>query len=272
MKAMQRSLVSIIIPVYNGEKFIEEAINSALNQTYKYIEIIVVNDGSTDNTPKILKKFTNKIKIIEKENGGMTSALNRGIQEMKGEWFKWLSADDILYPIAVEELVIEAKKLKNMKKYILFSNWDIIDSKGKFLRKVIEPNYNKLSDFDLNVVLLDKYIGNGTTSLIHKSVLDEYGTFDGNPKFVEDYELLLRYSLLHNVRLHFVPKSLAKYRIHENQETHKRGKKLKKQSDNAREYVLKQLEPDLRIKYETALIEYQKKPKHFQNMFLLLRK
>lgn len=273
MEKISTPKISIVIPVYNAEKYLEECIQSAINQTYPNIEVIAVDDGSTDSSLQILKKFSNKIKIIEKENGGMSSALNEGIRVMTGEWFKWLSADDVLYPNAVEVLVSEANKLKNKKNYVLFSNWEMIDSDGKILRKVVEPNYNELSQFDLNILLLDHYIGNGTTSLIHKSTLDEYGTFDGNPRFVEDYELLLRYSLLHNVRLYFISKSLAKYRIHGNQETQKRGsKKLIDQSENARKYVLDQLEPELRKKYEGGLVEYQKKNSQILKYVPFLRK
>ena len=110
-------MVSIVIPVYNAEKYLRECIESALNQSYKDIEIIAIDDGSEDNSLKILESFNHKIKIISKKNGGTATALNKGIKEMTGEWFKWLSADDVLYPNAVEELIKEAKKIKDKKKY-----------------------------------------------------------------------------------------------------------------------------------------------------------
>ena len=128
-------VVSIIIPVYNAQDYLEECLDSALNQTYDKIEIITVNDGSKDNSLDILKKYSNKIKIISKKNGGTASALNLGIKNMSGEWFKWLSADDVLYSNAVKELVDVAKVLPN-KKYILYSNYDIIDAHGKIIDKV----------------------------------------------------------------------------------------------------------------------------------------
>src|SRR2546428_1497219 len=96
--------VSIIIPVYNAEKYLDKCINSAINQTYPDIEIIAVNDGSTDRSLDILKKYSDKIKIISKENGGLASARNAGFKGARGEWIKPLDADDILYPNAVEEL------------------------------------------------------------------------------------------------------------------------------------------------------------------------
>jgi len=88
--------VSIIIPVYNTEKYLHECINSALNQTYPEIEIIAVNDGSTDSSLNILKEYDKKIIIVDKKNGGTSSALNAGIRKMTGEWFKWISSDDYL--------------------------------------------------------------------------------------------------------------------------------------------------------------------------------
>ena len=79
-------LVSIIIPVYNGSNYVKEAIDSALAQTYKNIEVIVVNDGSTDNTEKIVKSYGDKIRYFYKENGGVASALNLAIENSKGEY------------------------------------------------------------------------------------------------------------------------------------------------------------------------------------------
>jgi len=154
-------LVSEIIPAYNAEKYLKESIGSALNQTYKNIEIIVVNDGSTDNSLKILDKFSDKIKIISKSNGGTASAFNLAIKNMEGEWFKWLSADNVLHSNAVEELIKESQKIKDKKNAILYSNYDIINSEGKIIKQFIEPDYNKLSTFDFNVILLDHHIGNG---------------------------------------------------------------------------------------------------------------
>ena len=110
--------VSIVIPVYNTEKYISSCIESALNQTYDDIEILVINDGSTDSTLSIITKFEKKIKIINKKNGGTASALNYGIKNMSGQWFKWLSADDLLKNNAIEKLVLEINKLGSTLKWL----------------------------------------------------------------------------------------------------------------------------------------------------------
>lgn len=249
--------VSIVIPVYNTEKYLKESIESALDQTYKDIEIIAVDDGSNDNSLKILESFNDKIKIISKKNNGTASALNEGIKKMTGEWFKWLSADDVLYPNAVEELIKEAQIIKDKKNKILYTNYDIIDSDSNVIREFIEPNYNNLSTFDFNVILLDHYIGNGTTSLIHKSALKEYGQFDEKIGFAEDYELWLRFCLLYNCRLHLVPKILAKYRIHEAQLTAKKMDKALENANQIRKYILNQLDKEEFEKYSTALKKFK---------------
>lgn len=92
----QQPLVSIVIPVYNGSNYLKYAIDSALAQTYNNIEIIVVNDGSTDNgeTEKLALSYGDSICYYAKENGGVSSAINFGIRQMKGEYFSWLSHDD----------------------------------------------------------------------------------------------------------------------------------------------------------------------------------
>ena len=90
-------LISIVIPVYNGSNYLREAIDSALRQTYKNIEVLVINDGSNDNgaTARIAKSYGKKIRYFEKPNGGVATALNMGIQKMRGEYFSWLSHDDL---------------------------------------------------------------------------------------------------------------------------------------------------------------------------------
>lgn len=249
--------VSIVIPVYNAEKYLRECVESTLSQTYKDIEVIAVNDGSKDNSLKILKSFDEKIKIISKKNGGTATALNTGIREMSGEWFKWVSADDVLYPNAIEELILEAQKLEN-KNYIFYSNYDIIDSESKVIKQFIEPDYNEMSPFEMNTILLDHYVGNGTTSLIHRSAFDKYGMFDETIGYAEDYELWLRLCLIHGYVLHLVSKVLAKYRVHETQLTQSKiGESLEK-AERIRNMVLEKLDPDEQKKYRDAVKELRK--------------
>ena len=107
--------VSIVIPVYNGSDYLDKAIQSALNQSYQNVEIIVVNDGSNDGgkTAEIAGSYGDKIRYIEKENGGVSSALNRGIEAMTGEYFSWLSHDDEYRNEKIEKQVDALRAFKN---------------------------------------------------------------------------------------------------------------------------------------------------------------
>ena len=219
---LNESKVSVIIPVYNSEKFLRDSLESVINQTYQDIEIICVNDGSTDNSGEILKEFSDKIRVITQENQGLASALNAGIDAMNGVWFKWFSPDDIMYPKAIEYLINSAKN----ENTILYSNWDIIDEAGKELRKFTESNYNQLNNFDFNVRLLDGQLINVNTTLI-PAILFSKG-FRMNRQIdpvLVDYDLFLQAGLLYNMKFHLVEGSLIKYRIHSEQISHKKIKK-----------------------------------------------
>ena len=93
---MTSDLVSVVIPVYNSETYLEECLNSVISQTYQNIEIIVIDDGSTDSSPDILKRYSDRMSVLSKKNNGLTSALNLGINKMNGHWFEWFSPDDLM--------------------------------------------------------------------------------------------------------------------------------------------------------------------------------
>ena len=179
--------VTIVIPVYNGEKYVKYAIDSALAQTYKNLEILVINDGSVDRTDEIVKSYGRKIRYIKKENGGVSSALNLAIKEMRGEYFSWLSHDDTYEPNKIER-EIEFLKDNNYlgKKVIVFSDYYLIDKKGKLITEskkdheeiVKKPEYS----------LLKGHI-NGLTLLIPKEAFDECGEFNADLSCAQDYEM-----------------------------------------------------------------------------------
>lgn len=251
--------VSIVIPVYNAEKYLDECITSALKQTHENIEVIAVNDGSKDKSLEVLKKYSDRIKIIDKKNGGTPTALNAGIRVMTGEWFKWLSADDVLLENAIESLTQEAKKLgPESKSTIFYSNYNLVDQSSKIVGQFIEQNYNHLSNFEKNVILLDNYYGNGTTSLIHKSIFDRFGLFDKQVGFQEDYEFWLRCCLLHGCNMHLVPQILANYRVHEGQLTKKKMDESLAHANLIRNLVLDKLPIEEKRRYLVALKKYKK--------------
>jgi glycosyltransferase involved in cell wall biosynthesis len=207
-------LVSIVIPTYNRADLISESIESALGQTYPNIEVIVIDDGSTDNTREVVKKYGDRIRYYEKKNGGIGSGLNFGIKKMNGKWFKWLSSDDVLTPDAVETLLIHARESGAM---ILYTDYDIIDEQSKFIRAFIEPHFT--SYYEFASALWTRFIGNGSSSLIDRSCFEEVGLFDEIVRSAEDYDWWLRACLLHGYRFLHIPRITLKYRTHGKQLT-----------------------------------------------------
>ncbi len=128
--------VSIIIPVYNGANYMREAIDSALAQTYEHIEVIVVNDGSRDEgaTREVALSYGDRIRYIEKENGGVSSALNCGIRAMTGDYFSWLSHDDRYEPEKVARQMAHLAACEDRDKLIAMCGGFYIDKDSKKLR------------------------------------------------------------------------------------------------------------------------------------------
>ena len=185
--------VSIIIPVYNGENYVREAIDSALAQTYQNIEIIVVNDGSSDATEKICKDFGDKIRYFSKKNGGTSTALNIGIKNMTGEYFSWLSHDDMYYPNKIKRQIEELEKLEN-KNTIMMSDLDGINENYE---KIYVTNYiAHINEYPLREKsYIHPIIYNqthGCTLLIPKTCFDEVGLFDETSLVAQDFELFYR--------------------------------------------------------------------------------
>lgn len=206
--------VSIVIPVYNGSNYLREAIDSALSQTYKNIEVIVVNDGSNDGgkTEAIAKSYGDKIRYIYKKNGGVASALNLGIREMTGEYFSWLSHDDVYMP---NKLEVQINYLRNENNpVILYSDYYWIDSESKILGLCKIPH---IPPEHFLHALITSYPINGCTTLIPKSCFDTVGLFNEELKTTQDYEVWLRlvgkYNFIH------MPEPLLKSRLHPEQGT-----------------------------------------------------
>ena len=226
-------LVSIVIPVYNGSNYLAQAIDSALNQTYDNVEVIVVNDGSTDNglTDSVAYSFGNKIKYYKKKNGGSSSAINEGIKHMQGEWFSWLSHDDMYFPEKVEiqinylNRMLESKKIKkeDIKKNVLFSAFELIDKDGKLIRRQtpneINKINNKINNRNSNSYLIaepTKINFHGCSCLINKYIFEKVGMFEENLRWLNDYDMWFRIYAA-NFNICYVPEILVKGRIHSNQ-------------------------------------------------------
>ena len=249
-------LVSVIIPVYNSEKYLEECLESIINQTYPNIEIIAVDDGSEDSSLDILEQYSNKIDVYSQQNQGLASSLNLGISNVKGNWLKWFSPDDVMFPNTIETLVTEAKKYNDNT--IIYSNWNIINDSGESLREFQESNYNELSTFDFNIRLLDGQQINVNTTLIPINLLEKCKIRKLDDPVAIDYDLFLQCAIQHEARFQLITNPLVKYRIHTDQLSHKNITKTMDYVKKIRNELILQLDDSLQKKYLNELQLYQK--------------
>lgn len=168
---MKRNMVSIIIPVYNGESVISKCINSVLNQTYENIEVIVVNDGSTDNTANILdrlKRENRNIRVIHQENRGPSIARNMGLKESKGEFIQFVDSDDILMKNATEVLL----KKKGFADLVIAGIKETSDNNSiKVLEAEVEEVYETSQFVEVFHELFNKKLINSPCNKLYKKSL-----------------------------------------------------------------------------------------------------
>lgn len=258
--------VSIIIPVYNGANYLREAIDSAISQTYKNIEIIVVNDGSSDNgeTEKIALSYGDKIRYFKKENGGSSSALNLGIKMMTGDYFSWLSHDDLYEPNKIEK-VVEKIDEKSKDRQIVICGCKLIDKNGDeifYPKKAIKGKFDRKQMFEL--LKKGKQI-NGCGITIPKNIIDKVGFFDESLVYKNDIDYWYRLIILGGEFI-FIDEKLVKTRIHGEQVTVKKAYLLKKESKILIKKVFDNLLSDIG-KNVDLIYTYMKKAAFDNNMY-----
>lgn len=205
--------VSIIIPVYNYQQYIRECVDSCLAQTYPSLEIIVVDDGSTDNTPAILEEYGSKITYIRQENSGAAVALNKGIRLSTGEFVCWLSADDVFLPDKIKLQVQQFLLLPGFD--LVYTDFLVIDSEGAIIREA-ESAWNPPSRA-LSQVLNANFI-NGSTVMMRKSAWEDVGGFYERIPANVDTHMWIRL-FLKNYKALLLPLKLVKYRTHPGNQT-----------------------------------------------------
>lgn len=190
-----RPLISIVIPLYNGANYVEEALKCALAQDYDNVEILVVNDGSTDGGAgrELCMKYADQIRYMEKPNGGCASALNYGIREAKGEYISWLSHDDLYAPNKLSHQVKLLNREKNDRENLIISNrGSLIDGEGNPLMHPSVGENKKLDSFGFFRYLLFHKCVNGCGLLIPRSLFMQGLWFDESMRFVLDWNLWLK--------------------------------------------------------------------------------
>lgn len=168
---VQDTLISIIVPIYKVEKYIYKCLNTILNQTYKNLQIILVDDGSPDNCGKICDEYAKKdkrIQVIHKQNGGLSDARNVGIAEAKGEFIGFVDSDDYIETTMFEDLLNLVKE--NNADVAICNFYEVKDD-----NKIIKNNYNDVKIYDkmeiLKEILLDKKIQSYAWNKLYKKDL-----------------------------------------------------------------------------------------------------
>ncbi len=218
---MKSELVSVIIPTYNRAHLIGRAIQSVLNQTYKNMEIIIADDGSTDNTEEIVKSFQDKrIKYIKyPENKGGCAARNIGIRSSRGKYISFLDSDDEWLPEKLEKQLEVFEKSQDEKLGFVNCGTIFIDAENK---KEITRILSREKDYIFKDMLENNYeTGGGSSNLIKREIFDKCGFFDENLYLKkggqQDYEMWLRiakenkfdYAPRYLVRRYFHSKSIT---------------------------------------------------------------
>ena len=175
-------LVSVIVTCYNYEKYISTSIESVLNQTYKNIEIIVVDDGSTDLSEKVIEKYIDKIKYIKQKNSGVSVARNNGIKKSNGTWVLSLDADDWINPHYIEDALKHIKDYKS----VICARYFFTDENLNYIEKTYPEGNINLNNCKLENIIQDNYITQ--TSLYSKKMWNKCGGYNEQLKRAEDWE------------------------------------------------------------------------------------
>lgn len=195
-------LVSAIIPTYNREKTICRAVDSIISQTYKNIEIVVVDDGSVDDTLKLLEVYGGNVRVIRQCHKGANAARNRGIREAKGEYIAFLDSDDEWLP---QKTYIQMDYLEKKGGQVCYCAYKLISDKTQIVPDIYtdEERYGS----NLNVILSQHNVIGTPTLMIKKSVLEDVGLFDESMQRLQDYELCIR--IAKKYKIGYIPQVLV---------------------------------------------------------------
>ncbi len=220
---------SIIIAVYNGEKTIKKAIQSIIDQTYAAYEIIIVDDGSTDNTKKEIASFTDKITYVYQQNTGVAVARNKGVAIAQGEWLSFLDADDWYYPDRLKsyaDLIMQTAELD-----FLTGNFDYINEQGTIIRQSMQSTIagQKLleiagttSSIVMQGELINDFVaqhfGDTHTLCLPRNTFNQLGGYPQGVAVCEDVHLLIRLCAI-SKKIGVITQPMAAYFIHSNSAT-----------------------------------------------------
>ena len=204
-------LVSIVIPCYNNEPFIAQAIDSALAQTHPNVEVVIVDDGSTDNSLGIVESYLDRATVIHQANAGACVARNNGLNRSRGEWIKFLDADDLLEPDCIASQMTK----HNGREIVIFGDCELIDEVGRVSPHPTHSTVSGLSTGDkanLKTFMSSPVLI--STTLFPRSALNRTGAFNPSVQRGQEHELHLRL-FLNGVDFEYHPQICFQYRQHQ---------------------------------------------------------
>lgn len=207
---MNSPIVSVVIPTYNRREWLLEAIDSALAQTYSNLEVIVIDDGSTDGTGEALTRYGERIGYLWQENQGESAARNRGIEMARGAYIALLDSDDVweTHKLQRQVAVLEAEPEVGLA----FCLATMIDQNGEALPGLMGTVSAQPELTFANLCLGNFVIAGGSTAVVRRDILKKIGGFDIQIQYGEDWDLWLRMIL--ETKFVCIPEPLAKIRLH----------------------------------------------------------
>lgn len=225
---LPKPLVSVTICTYNGEQYLQQTLDSVFAQTYRDIEIIIVDDGSLDGTCEIIKKAASRdprVRAVFKENGGLASARNRAFLEAAGEWIAIIDQDDLCYPDRIEEQLRIARA--NPDADLIFCNTDYINERGEMIGEHLAhfnlPSLQLEPQQAANLLLKIGCFIDSEAFFMRKSAITALGPLVETYSYVCDYDFFIRAGL--SCKFCGSDRKLAAWRIHQSQATKTNSKK-----------------------------------------------
>jgi glycosyltransferase involved in cell wall biosynthesis len=201
--------VSIVIPCYNHAAYLPQAVESVLAQDYAPLEVLLVDDGSSDDSLQVMQRYREHCTVIAQANSGQSSAVNRGWQQARGEVLAYLAADDYLLPGAVRRAVQCLEE--DPATVLCYCDYLLIDPAGRLVRRVTTPEYSRRD------LILQLVCAPGPGAFLRRSAVQRAGPWNERLRQIPDFELWLRLSA--EGRFRRISETLAAYRVHDKSQT-----------------------------------------------------
>lgn len=209
--------ITVIIPNYNYAHYLDQAIQSVLDQSYQNIEIIVVNNGSTDNSLEVLSNFEGKIQVIDQSNLGQSGARNSGLKNATGDFIAFLDADDYWAPTKLE---LQAKLINDSTQLVYCGILPFKDLESNIMNAILPKYRGQCMRYFLELPAASVVLSGESTALFSRTLLEKVGNFDTTLNSAAGWDFFRRCSRVTN--FNFINEALVYYRIHENNMSHSR--------------------------------------------------